>query len=106
MPVQFAEIALRRELAETREDALRLVSRHVARDPDGDVTTAVFDVAGAAREVRVRLARGRPLAADLQGDPGEPDPAVRAARRRPVGLMPARRNGYGSPSQSASPSPR
>ena len=30
MPVQFAEIALRRELAETREDALRLVSRRVA----------------------------------------------------------------------------
>ena len=53
MPVQFAEIALRRELAETREDALRLVSRRVARDPDGDVTTAVFDVAGAAWD-RVR----------------------------------------------------
>src|SRR4029453_16448102 len=29
MPVQFAEIALRRELAETREGALRLVSRRV-----------------------------------------------------------------------------
>lgn len=61
MPVQFAEIALRRELAETREDALRLVSRHVARDPDGDVTTAVFDVAGAAWEVRVRSSPGADL---------------------------------------------
>jgi hypothetical protein len=62
MPVQFAEIALRRELAETREGALRLVSRRVSRDPEGgDVTTVVFDVAGAAWEVRVRSAPGPDL---------------------------------------------
>jgi hypothetical protein len=62
MSVQFAEIALRRELAETREGALRLVTRQVARDPDGSVlTTVVFDVAGAAWEVRVRSAPGADL---------------------------------------------
>ena len=61
MPVQFAEIALRRELAETREGALRLVSRRVVPDPAGDVTTVVFDVAGAAWEVRVRSAPGPDL---------------------------------------------
>ena len=61
MPVQFAEIALRRELAETREGALRLQSRRVTRGADGDVTMVVFDVAGAAWEVRVRSAPGADL---------------------------------------------
>jgi len=56
MPVQFAELALRRELAETREGALRLVSRRVEPDTDGDLTTVVFDVAGAGWEVRVHSA--------------------------------------------------
>jgi hypothetical protein len=54
MPVQAAEIALRRDLAETRDDALRLVRRRVA---DG-VTEAVFDVAGAQYAVRVRSVPG------------------------------------------------
>jgi (2Fe-2S) ferredoxin len=54
MPVQVAEISLRRDLAETRDDALRLVTRSVA---DG-VTEAVFDVAGARYAVRVRSAPG------------------------------------------------
>jgi hypothetical protein len=54
MPVQAAEIALRRDLAETRGDALRLVGRSVA---DG-VTEAVFDVAGARYAVRVRSGPG------------------------------------------------
>ena len=57
MPVQFAEIALRRELAETREGALRLVTRRVA----GDETEVVFDVAGATWAVRVRSAPGADL---------------------------------------------
>ena len=65
MPVQFAEIALRRELAETREGALRLTSRRVARGGDGggggDVTTVVFEVAGAAWQARVRAAPGADL---------------------------------------------
>ena len=61
MPVQFAEVALRRELPESREGALRLVSRRVSREADGDVTTVVFDVAGAAWQVRVRSASGADL---------------------------------------------
>ena len=54
MPVQVAEIALRRDLAETRDDALRLVARSVA---DG-VTRAEFDVAGATYLVEVRSTGG------------------------------------------------
>ncbi|WP_067433273.1 sucrase ferredoxin [Nocardioides jensenii] len=54
MPVQFAEIALRRQLAETRDDALRLVSQRV----DDDVTEAVFTVGGARWAVRVRTSPG------------------------------------------------
>lgn len=52
MPVQFAEIALRRQLGETREDAVRLVSRRVS---DG-VTDAVFSAGGDQWAVRVRTA--------------------------------------------------
>jgi hypothetical protein len=48
--VQYAEIALRRDLAETRIDSVRFVSRHVA---DG-TTDAVFDVTGTEYAVRVR----------------------------------------------------
>ena len=57
MPVQYAEIALRRELAETRLDALTLTARSVA----DEVTEAVFDVAGASYVVRVRTTRGPDL---------------------------------------------
>ncbi|MCW2793633.1 MAG: sucrase ferredoxin [Nocardioides sp.] len=57
MPVQYAEIALRRELAETRLDALRLVTRSAH---DG-ITEAVFDVAGVEWEVRVRTTPGQEL---------------------------------------------
>jgi hypothetical protein len=70
MPVQAAEIALRRELAESRDDALRLVSRSV----DADLTEAVFDVAGAQYAVRVRSAAG----ADLQ------QLTCRASRENPI----------------------
>ena len=54
MPVQAAEIALRRDLAETRDDALRLVRRSVT---DG-VTRAEFVVAGATYLVEVRSTGG------------------------------------------------
>ena len=54
MPVQAAEISLRRDLAETRGDALRLLTRRVVED----VTEAVFDVAGARYAVRVRSVPG------------------------------------------------
>lgn len=50
MPVQAAEILLRRDLAETRNDALRLVTSSSA----GDETTAVFAVGAASYQVRVR----------------------------------------------------
>lgn len=54
MPVQAAEVALRMDLAETRDDAVRLVSRQVT----GDLTEAVFDVAGATYAVLVRTSLG------------------------------------------------
>jgi hypothetical protein len=61
MPVQAAEIALRRELAETRGDALRLNGRWVDRRGDGKVTRARFEVLGAAYDVEVRTTRGPEL---------------------------------------------
>jgi hypothetical protein len=57
MPVQFAEVALRRELGETRDGALRLVDRSTV----AGVTEAVFDVAGAPWVVRVRTVLGPEL---------------------------------------------
>jgi hypothetical protein len=47
---QYAEVALRRDLAETRHDSVRFVSRQV----DGDLTEAEFEVGGARYAVRVR----------------------------------------------------
>ena len=57
MPVQAAELALRRQLAETRNDAVRLVSRTV----DDDVTVVVFTVAAAEWEVTVHTTPGADL---------------------------------------------
>jgi hypothetical protein len=57
MPVQAAEIALRRELGETRDAALRLSGRRV----DGEVTVACFEVGGASYDVRVRTTKGPDL---------------------------------------------
>ncbi|MCD4535408.1 sucrase ferredoxin [Nocardioides sp. cx-169] len=57
MPVQFAEIALRRSLGETRDAAVRLVSRQIR---DG-ITDAVFAVGADHWEVRVRTAPGAEL---------------------------------------------
>ena len=54
MPVQAAEIALRRELGETRNGALRLVRRHA----DGPETEAVFDVGGEEYVVSLRTTLG------------------------------------------------
>ena len=54
MPVQAAEIGLRRQLEETRNDAVRLVGSSRAED----VTTARFDVAGTTYAVRVRSRHG------------------------------------------------
>ena len=57
MPVQAAELALRRQLAETRDDAVRLVSRAV----EGELTVAVFTVAAVEWEVTVRTTLGDDL---------------------------------------------
>ncbi len=46
---QYAEVALRRDLAETRNDSVNFVSRQV----EGALTEAVFDVAGSRFAVRV-----------------------------------------------------
>lgn len=55
MPVQAAEIALRRHLEEPRNDALRCL----AAKRDADLTTVTFDVGGAATyQVRVRTSQG------------------------------------------------
>lgn len=54
MPVQFAEIALRLELVEPRDAALRLVSRTT----DGDRTEAVFEGDSGAYAVTVRSVPG------------------------------------------------
>lgn len=54
MPVQFAETALRRQLGETREAAVRLASREV----DDAVTTAEFSVGATRWRVGVRTAPG------------------------------------------------
>jgi hypothetical protein len=58
MPVQYAEIALRRELAETGLDTVELTRRSTT----GEVTEAEFAVAGATYAVRVRSTRGSDLA--------------------------------------------
>ena len=57
MPVQAGEIALRRDLGETRTDAVRLVDR----TSDGTDTRAVFSVAGAEYAVTVRTTSDRDL---------------------------------------------
>jgi hypothetical protein len=54
MPVQFAEIALRRELGEARMDSVRLVSRRIS----AGLTDAVFEVDGVRWAVQVRTAPG------------------------------------------------
>lgn len=54
MPVQAAEIALRRHLSEVREGVLRLRERSV----EGELTRVVFEVAGASYVVRIRSAPG------------------------------------------------
>jgi hypothetical protein len=57
MPLQAAEVALRRYVDERRLDAVRFVSRRV----DGGRTEAVFDVSGRRYAVRVTTSRGSDL---------------------------------------------
>jgi hypothetical protein len=54
MPLQYAEIALRRQLGETTLAGVRFVSRTIERGAEGDVVTAVFAARGTSYAVRVR----------------------------------------------------
>lgn len=68
MPVQAAEIALRRHLADHRRDAWRVLSRTV----DGEVTTVAFDTGGTAYTVRVRSTRTEPVTLTCKAARSEP----------------------------------
>ncbi len=70
MPVQAAEILLRRELGATREGDVVLVERST----DADVTLASFAVAGAAYDVRVRTTRDPATATRLTCQAHRDDP--------------------------------
>ena len=56
MPVQAADVALRRRLGETRLDAVRLVRRH--RDPDAGLTRVEMEVGGRTWSVEVVTTTG------------------------------------------------
>jgi hypothetical protein len=58
MPAQYAEIHLRRELAERRADAVR----HTGSRRDGDEVVSTFEVADATYDVRVLSTLGDPAA--------------------------------------------
>ncbi|MDN4173429.1 sucrase ferredoxin [Nocardioides sp. SOB77] len=74
MPVQAAEVALRRELAETRRDAVRWRDRSVEGPATNLVTRAVFDVAGEAWTVRVRTTSGPPALLTCRASRENPTP--------------------------------
>ena len=82
MPAQAAEVALRRELAETRLDAVRLVGRRVT---DG-VTHARFEVGAAAYDVEVRTTQGPSQRLTCQALRDNPVPVheVLGIRRAPL----------------------
>ncbi len=70
MPVQAAEIFLRRHLGETREDALALTGRSSV----AGTTTATFAVAGAAYDVVVRTTHDPATATRLTCKAGRDNP--------------------------------
>ena len=71
MPVQAAEIALRRELGETCNDAVRLTHRR----RDAELTEAVFGVGGAFWSVQVRTSSGARTRLTCQAVRENPIPA-------------------------------
>ena len=77
MPVQAAEIGLRRQLEETGIDAVRFLGATRA----DDVTTARFDVAGTTYAVRVRTRAGDEQRLTCQAIAGQPGADPRPARR-------------------------
>jgi hypothetical protein len=58
MPAQYAEIHLRRELGERRDDAVR----HLGSRRDEDEVVSTFEVAGTTYDVRVLAPPGAPAA--------------------------------------------
>ncbi|MCL2540898.1 MAG: sucrase ferredoxin [Nocardioidaceae bacterium] len=62
MPVQAADVALRRRLADRTLTGPRLLERTVERTVDGEVTTATFAHGGRRYAVRVRTTSGEPTA--------------------------------------------
>jgi hypothetical protein len=78
MPVQAAEIALRRELGETREGALRL--RELSRN--GGVSRALFDAADASYEVEVHTSPGPSERLTCRGSREQPVPEHRVVAIR------------------------
>ncbi|MCD9197978.1 sucrase ferredoxin [Aeromicrobium wangtongii] len=82
MPVQFAEIALRRQLGLAGHDAVRLVSRRIA---DG-VTDAVFATGDRQWAVRVRTESGTaPVQLTCRATRDNPVPVHEAVSITPVG---------------------
>lgn len=73
MPVQAAEIAVRRTLGETRRDAVRWLRQSV----DGPMTVADFDVAGELWTVRVRTSQGPPALLTCRATRDNPTPEHR-----------------------------
>ncbi|HEX8779985.1 MAG TPA: sucrase ferredoxin [Nocardioides sp.] len=69
MPVQAAEVELRRRLGETRRDAVVPLDHR----RDGDRVTAAFEVDGDRHEVVVRVARSEPALLTCRA--GAPSPA-------------------------------
>lgn len=74
MPVQAAEVALRRHLGETRRDAVRWVDRSVGGSATNRVTNAVFEVAGGVWSVRVRTVEGPPARLTCRATRENPTP--------------------------------
>jgi hypothetical protein len=68
MPVQAAEVELRRRLGETRRDAVLPVGHR----REGDRVTAAFEVDGARHEVVVRVDRSEPTLLTCRADAPSP----------------------------------
>ncbi len=71
MPVQAAEVALRRHLGDRRREAWRVLSRTV----EGEVTTVAFETGAAAYTVEVRSTRTEPVTLTCKS--ARREPAVR-----------------------------
>lgn len=75
MPVQAADIALRRELGRLDPSGPRLVARTVDRTAEGEVTSATFADGDELYAVSVRTTATEPVALTCRA--GQPQPALR-----------------------------